>query len=62
MHYLDRETYFSLIEALAAAATDFILSPEIKAMIDRERIMLALGEVGDIWPAPYSEPDLMAAA
>lgn len=46
-HYVDDETYFRLVEALAA------LQPEIigdRLALDPDQIKIALGEAGGIWP------------
>lgn len=54
-HYLDDSTYHRLVDALSQLQPD-----PFTGRIDRDEIVTALGEIGDLWPAAII-PDVARA-
>lgn len=56
--YHTPKIYENLIDALIAAATEHM--PDLAELVDRSSIKLALGEIGDIWPATIMDTGIPA--
>lgn len=54
-HYLANETYDALVGKVMDTIKPLVVIPDrVQEMMIEDQIKIALGEVGDIWPASIS--------